>query len=188
MARFKIATLCVALFIAGCSQPKPAVSAQKNLARYIKLPDEMGIDGSRFIKRYEALSLAEYYLPGGRVDFSWEKMATVNFSRKIGIEDYEKIMNAKLNGGALGKAKIKLDRVLEDEITGYILLEPAGYAFGRFDDFEINFIKAKKLPCGLVDVRYSVKLDAKTSSLQLENFINEKSEAFFKDAPNIDCK
>ena len=89
---------------------------------------------------------------------------------------------AKLADNKLGKAQISLRENGNNEVIGYILLEPDK----SFEEIEINLILARQLNCGLAVVSYSFKQPNDDIKKAISNAINK--EHILKEIPQISCK
>ena len=186
--RIKFFTILFMILFAGCANKEAQIdinkqnTISKTISSKLNLPNEIKMNDEKFIKKYEINNLAEYYLAGDRVGFLWQKMISVQFSKRLDISKYKETMMAKLADNKLGKAQISLRENGNNEVVGYILLEPDK----SFEEIEINLILARQLNCGLAVVSYSFKQPNDDIKKAISNAINK--EHILKEIPQISCK
>ena len=72
------AVAAVCLFLGGCTQPRTTqIELPKSALDSVNLPNEVAIDGEKFILKQKNARTAEYYLPNEKVGFKWTKLVSI---------------------------------------------------------------------------------------------------------------
>ena len=182
------AVAAVCLFLGGCTQPRTTqIELPKSALDSVNLPNEVAIDGEKFVLKQKNARTAEYYLPNEKVGFKWSKLVSVTVDENADINEYQKAFVTALKSGQFGKAEYDFKSINDKEYQAYTIYYPiAGNP--DFDNYDINLIHVKSLNCGLRVTHYALKFLNIADRSKFHTLIKQKMPIFLAQLPQVECK